>query len=159
MPRSSDRTQAKVHRLNRIAGQLRGIAQMIAEDRYCIDILQQIQAVKAALARAEAEILRDHAASCIAEAIASGDVLVAGGYGGSAVIYSARSRRVVAVDFDSRAPLAFRESLVTADPQSNHFGARSVTVPAVVRIPRSTASSFGTPRSTSSLIRLTMKTW
>jgi CsoR family transcriptional regulator, copper-sensing transcriptional repressor len=73
MPGTSDRTQAKVHRFNRIAGQVRGIAQMVAEDRYCIDILHQIQAVKAALARAEAEILRDHAAGCIAEAIASGD--------------------------------------------------------------------------------------
>ena len=73
MPRASDRTQAKVHRFNRIAGQLRGIAQMVADDRYCIDILHQIQAVKAALARAAAEVLRDHAAGCIAEAIASGD--------------------------------------------------------------------------------------
>jgi DNA-binding FrmR family transcriptional regulator len=73
MPRASDPRQAKVHRFNRIAGQLRGIAQMVADDRYCIDILHQIQAVKAALVRAEAEVLRDHAAGCITEAIASGD--------------------------------------------------------------------------------------
>ena len=46
---------------------------MVAEDRYCIDILHQILAVKAALARAEGEILRDHAAHCVADAIASGD--------------------------------------------------------------------------------------
>lgn len=39
---------------------------------------------------------------------------------------------VFAVDFDSRAPLGFKEGLVTADPESNHYGARSVTVPAVV---------------------------
>jgi gamma-glutamyltranspeptidase/glutathione hydrolase len=55
-----------------------------------------------------------------------------GGYGGSAVIYLARGRRTVAVDFDSRAPLGFREGLVTADPQSSYYGPRSVTVPAVV---------------------------
>ena len=73
MPRASDRKQAKVHRFNRIAGQLRGIAQMVDDERYCIDILNQIQAVKVALAKAEAEVLRDHAAGCIAEAIASGD--------------------------------------------------------------------------------------
>ena len=60
-------------RLRKIEGQVRGIAQMVDGDRYCIDILRQIQAVKAALARAEAEVLRDHAAGCIAEAIASGD--------------------------------------------------------------------------------------
>jgi DNA-binding FrmR family transcriptional regulator len=68
-----ERRQAKVNRLNRIVGQVRGIAQMVADDRYCIDILHQIQAVKAALARAESEVLRDHAVSCIADAIASDD--------------------------------------------------------------------------------------
>jgi CsoR family transcriptional regulator, copper-sensing transcriptional repressor len=67
------RRKAKVNRLNRIAGQVRGIAQMVQDDRYCIDILQQIGAVRAALARAESEVLRDHASSCVADAIASGD--------------------------------------------------------------------------------------
>ena len=65
MPKAVDRTRTKVHRLNRIAGQFRGIAQMIAEYRYRIDLLQQPQPVKAVLARAEAEILRDLAAGCI----------------------------------------------------------------------------------------------
>ena len=46
---------------------------MVEEDRYCIDILQQFQAVKAALGKAETEILKNHAACCVAEAIASGD--------------------------------------------------------------------------------------
>jgi gamma-glutamyltranspeptidase / glutathione hydrolase len=55
-----------------------------------------------------------------------------GGYGGSAVIYHARTGRTVAVDFDSCAPVAFRDGLVTADRESNYYGARSVTVPAVV---------------------------
>lgn len=69
----TDRRKAKVNRFNRISGQVRGIAQMVADDRYCVDILQQIQAVRAALARAEAEVLRDHADSCVASAIAAGD--------------------------------------------------------------------------------------
>jgi gamma-glutamyltranspeptidase / glutathione hydrolase len=55
-----------------------------------------------------------------------------GGYGGSAVIYLARHRTTVAIDFDSRAPLCFQEGLVTADPQTSYYGPRSVTVPAVV---------------------------
>ncbi|ARU14882.1 metal-sensitive transcriptional regulator [Croceicoccus marinus] len=64
---------AKVKRLNRIAGQVRGIGKMIEEGRYCMDILTQMQAVKSALAKVESEVLKDHAASCVAEAIASGD--------------------------------------------------------------------------------------
>ena len=64
---------AIVNRLRRIEGQVRGVTQMVADDRYCIDILHQVQAVKAALARAESEILKDHAACCVSEAIASGD--------------------------------------------------------------------------------------
>ncbi len=68
-----ERRKSKINRFNRIAGQARGIAQMIEDDRYCVDILQQIQAVRAALARAESEVLRDHADSCVAAAIASGD--------------------------------------------------------------------------------------
>src|SRR5215212_5089465 len=55
-----------------------------------------------------------------------------GGYGGSAVIHIARTGHTVAVDFDSRAPLAFREGMVTADPASNYYGARSVTAPAII---------------------------
>lgn len=60
-------------RLNRVEGQVRGIGRMIEEDRYCIDILQQIQAIKAALARVEDAILKDHAATCVTSAIASGN--------------------------------------------------------------------------------------
>ena len=67
------RRDAKVNRLNRIAGQVQGVARMVAEDRYCMDILHQVQAVKAALARAEAENLRDHAPHCVREAIQAGD--------------------------------------------------------------------------------------
>ncbi|MBV7264570.1 metal-sensitive transcriptional regulator [Erythrobacter ani] len=63
----------KIKRLNRIAGQVRGVAQMIEDDRYCMDILHQIAAIKSALAKVESQVLKDHAACCVAEAIASGD--------------------------------------------------------------------------------------
>lgn len=64
---------AKINRLKRVEGQIRGIAQMVADDRYCIDILHQVQAVKSALASVENAILKDHAACCVADAIGSGD--------------------------------------------------------------------------------------
>jgi len=64
--------QSSLNRLKRIEGQVRGIARMVEEDRYCIDILHQIQAIKSAIARAESEILKDHAAHCMEDAIASG---------------------------------------------------------------------------------------
>ena len=60
-------------RLNRIEGQVRGLSRMIEEDRYCIDVVTQIAAVRAALRRAEEEILRDHVAHCVEHAIASGN--------------------------------------------------------------------------------------
>lgn len=60
-------------RLNRIEGQVRGVSRMIEEERYCIDILQQIQAIKSALARVEDAVLKDHAATCVNAAIASGN--------------------------------------------------------------------------------------
>lgn len=64
---------AIVNRFRRIEGQVRGVAQMVEDGRYCIDILNQLQAVKSALAKAESEILKNHAACCVADAIASGD--------------------------------------------------------------------------------------
>jgi CsoR family transcriptional regulator, copper-sensing transcriptional repressor len=60
-------------RLSRIEGQVRGIARMLDEDRYCIDVVTQISAVRAALRRLEEEILRDHVAHCVEHAIASGN--------------------------------------------------------------------------------------
>ena len=60
-------------RLSRIEGQVRGIARMVEEDRYCIDILNQMQAIKSALRKVEEEILKSHAAHCVAHAIKSGD--------------------------------------------------------------------------------------
>ncbi|MBJ7404307.1 MAG: metal-sensitive transcriptional regulator [Bradyrhizobium sp.] len=60
-------------RLNRIEGQARGLAKMVDEDRYCIDIVTQISAVRSALRRVEEEILKDHVAHCVEHAIRSGD--------------------------------------------------------------------------------------
>jgi CsoR family transcriptional regulator, copper-sensing transcriptional repressor len=64
---------ACLRRLNRIEGQVRGLTRMLEEDRYCIDIITQISAVRAALRRAEEEILRDHVGHCIEEAIVTGN--------------------------------------------------------------------------------------
>lgn len=62
-----------LNRLKRVEGQVRGIARMIEEDRYCIDVLTQVQAVRAALQRVESELLKDHLGHCIEGAIVSGD--------------------------------------------------------------------------------------
>jgi CsoR family transcriptional regulator, copper-sensing transcriptional repressor len=61
-------------RLKRIEGQVRGLARMVDDDRYCIEILQQIQAVKVALKKAETELLRAHAAECVDDALKSGTI-------------------------------------------------------------------------------------
>ena len=60
-------------RLKRVEGQVRGIARMVDEDRYCIDILTQLQAIRAALHKVEEEVLRDHVQHCVAHAFATGD--------------------------------------------------------------------------------------
>jgi DNA-binding FrmR family transcriptional regulator len=64
---------ASLRRLKRIEGQVRGLSRMIEEDRYCIDIITQIAAARAALRRVEEEILRDHVAHCVDDAITSGN--------------------------------------------------------------------------------------
>ena len=60
-------------RLGRIEGQVRGLSKMVEEDRYCIDIVTQIGAARAALRKLEEELLRDHVSHCVEHAIASGD--------------------------------------------------------------------------------------
>ena len=59
-------------RLSRIEGQVRGVSKMIDEERYCIDILTQLRAIRAALGKVESEVLKDHADHCIADAVRSG---------------------------------------------------------------------------------------
>jgi len=61
-------------RLSRIEGQVRGISGMVEGDRYCVDVVTQISAVRAALHKVEEEILRDHVSHCVASAFASGNV-------------------------------------------------------------------------------------
>lgn len=60
-------------RLTRIEGQVRGLSRMVEDNRYCIDIVTQISAARAALDRVELELLRSHVAHCVEHAIASGN--------------------------------------------------------------------------------------
>ena len=62
-----------LNRLGRIEGQVRGVARMIEEDRYCIDVMTQLRAVRAALTRVESELLKGHLSHCIEDAIVRGD--------------------------------------------------------------------------------------
>ena len=52
-------------RLNRVEGQVRGVSKMVQDDKYCIDILTQVSAAKAALDKVALELLRDHAKHCL----------------------------------------------------------------------------------------------
>ena len=68
-------TQKKTkQRLARIEGQVRGISRMVEDDRYCIDIVRQIQAIKAALTSLERVVLDDHLDTCVETALKSDDV-------------------------------------------------------------------------------------
>jgi DNA-binding FrmR family transcriptional regulator len=65
--------QTVLTRLKRIEGQVGGLTRMIEGDRYCVDILTQIHAVRAALHKVEEQVLRDHVAHCVVDAFSSGD--------------------------------------------------------------------------------------
>src|SRR5438105_13450442 len=69
----SDNRDAHLKRLRRIEGQVRGIARMIEDDRYCIDVLTQLGAVDTALEAVGIKVLEDHVRHCVAGALASGD--------------------------------------------------------------------------------------
>lgn len=73
IPSAANHT-ALLGRLKRIEGQVRGVAGMIERDRYCIDILTQISAIKSALTAVEREVLKSHADHCVENALASGDI-------------------------------------------------------------------------------------
>lgn len=66
---------AQLNNLNRIEGQVRGISRMIEDGRYCIEIVTQISAARAALRRVEEEVLREHIAHCVEKAITSGNAM------------------------------------------------------------------------------------
>jgi len=71
-PGYADRKDAVRKRLRRVEGQVRGIQRMVDEDRYCIDVLDQVSAVTRALQAVALELLDDHLAHCVADAVREG---------------------------------------------------------------------------------------
>ena len=71
-PGYSDDKDAVLKRLRRIEGQIRGLQRMVDEDTYCIDVLTQISAATKALESVALELLDDHLAHCVREAVAGG---------------------------------------------------------------------------------------
>ena len=69
---NSELKKTVVARLQRIAGQVEGVARMIEQDRYCVDILLQVAAAQAALGKAGALILRSHVDTCVNDAMTNG---------------------------------------------------------------------------------------
>ncbi len=69
-PRSQNLERDLANRLKRAEGQLRGLGKMVAEGTYCIDVLQQISAVRRALDKIALLLLRDHMETCVADALA-----------------------------------------------------------------------------------------
>ncbi|WP_309629314.1 metal-sensitive transcriptional regulator [Brevundimonas sp.] len=68
-------TKPKIrNRLSRIEGQVRGIGRMVEDDRYCVDVLTQLQAARAALTRVENEVLKDHLDHCVMQAMTGDDM-------------------------------------------------------------------------------------
>src|SRR3954447_18844522 len=63
-PMQTDAKTSVLKRLQRIEGQVRGLSRMVEEDRYCIDVVTQLSAVRAAVRAVEDEVMRDHAAHC-----------------------------------------------------------------------------------------------
>jgi len=72
-PRENDEKKKVITRLKRIEGQVRGIQKMIEEDRYCVDVIIQINAINAALKQVGFSLLEDHANHCVLHALESGD--------------------------------------------------------------------------------------
>ena len=71
--RSEEEKRALVNRLSRIEGQVRGIKEMLLDDKYCVDILTQTSAISSALNSFAREIVESHIRSCVAEGVRSGD--------------------------------------------------------------------------------------
>lgn len=70
----TDTKESALKRLARIEGQVRGVSRMIDQDRYCIDVVRQMQAIKAALSGLEKIVLDDHLQTCVDHALKSDDV-------------------------------------------------------------------------------------
>ena len=73
---SEEEEKALLNRLNRIEGQIRGIKNMVEDERYCIDILNQVSAVQAALNSFNRILLTDHIHTCVVERVEKGDTEV-----------------------------------------------------------------------------------
>ena len=71
-PGYSDDKEAVLRRLRRIEGQIRGLQRMVDEDAYCIDVLTQVSAATRALQSVALELLADHLAHCVRDAVAEG---------------------------------------------------------------------------------------
>ena len=71
--RPDGQRDALLKRLNRIEGQVRGIARVLGEDRYCVDILTQVSAVRSALDAVALELLEHHLHGCVQQAVKSGE--------------------------------------------------------------------------------------
>ncbi len=71
-PGYSDDKDAVLKRLRRIEGQVRGLQRMVEEDRYCIEVLEQISAASRALQSVALELLDDHMAHCVVDAVRAG---------------------------------------------------------------------------------------
>lgn len=76
MRRAAKDQEKLLNKLKRVEGQVRGISRMVEEDRYCIDILIQVQAARAALTNIGLEILENHAKGCVVSAVKQGDAAV-----------------------------------------------------------------------------------
>ncbi|MFN2744277.1 MULTISPECIES: metal-sensing transcriptional repressor [Bacillus] len=72
-PKSSKEKEQIKNRLKRIEGQVRGIQNMIENDRYCVDILVQISAVQAAMQKVAFSLLENHTHHCVANAVKKGE--------------------------------------------------------------------------------------
>ena len=70
--RSEEEIKSLTTRLNKIEGQIRGISRMIADDRYCVDILMQVSSVQSALNAFNKELLSSHIKSCVVDDIRNG---------------------------------------------------------------------------------------
>ncbi len=66
------RHTGQLQRLRRAEGQVRGLVRMVEQERYCVEILTQIRAARAALKRVEDSVLREHVEHCVSQAIRSG---------------------------------------------------------------------------------------
>lgn len=74
VPQTAEDKQKVLDRLARLEGQVRGVARMVEQDRYCMDIMSQTAAVRAALTAVDKILIKNHAMLCVEAALESGDI-------------------------------------------------------------------------------------